>query len=283
MAFRSNGPITVALPAFRGVTRQIILTVLGIFFAHLVLGIFSPGVAGMLVYLLSLGNHTAISHMPWQLFTYPFVGSGLIGTLLAALSLWFFGTALEDERGGRWLVEYLLAASVGGGIFACVVSLLLGAYVPGLGGELQAASLWPALLALLLAYARFHADEQLTFNFVLRVRAKYLAAIYLLVYLALALVGGDRFGALLALCNGLAGYLFLQLAPYAGVRAALSERWFALRNARLRAKRRRAAKKFAVYMREQGRDVNVDSDGRYVAPEDLPREAKKPSDSRWMN
>lgn len=281
MAFRSNGPITVALPAFRGVTRQIILTVLAVFFARLLLGIFSPGVAGMLVYLLSLGNHTALSRMPWQLLTYPFVGSGVVGTLFAALSLWFFGTALEDERGGRWLIEYLIAATVGGGILACAISLLLGAYVPGLGGELQATSLWPAVLALLLAYARFHAEDQLNFNFILRIRAKYLAAIYLLFYLALALVGGDRFGALLALCNGLAGYLFLQLAPYAGVRAAISERWFALKNARLRAKRRRAAKKFAVYMREQGKDVNIDSDGHYIAPEDKPE--AKPGGSRWMN
>ena len=130
MAFRSNGPITVALPAFRGVTRQIILTVLVAFFARLVLGLFSPGIAGMLVYLLSLGNHTAISSMPWQLLTYPFVGSGIIGTLFAALSIWFFGTALESERGGRWLIEYLLAASIGGGILSGLAVVIVGAHPP---------------------------------------------------------------------------------------------------------------------------------------------------------
>ena len=56
-----------------------------------------------------------------------------------------------------------------------------------------------------------------------------------------------------------------------------------LRDAWLRAKRRRAAKKFSVYMQKQGRDVHFDASGRYVEPEDgrgKPRDAK---DRSWMN
>lgn len=283
MPFRSNGPVTLALPAFRGVTRQIILTVLAVFFARLVLGVISPGTATTLADFFVLHSEEAVRHMPWQLFTYPFISSGLIGTLFAVLSIWFFGSALEDERGGRWLIEYLLTATIGGGLIACLLSWLGGSRIAGLSGDQRGASLWPAALALLLAYAHFHAEQQLTFNFILRIRAKYLAAIYLLLYLAMALIGGDRFGALLALSNALAGFCFLRLAPYKGVRAAISERWYAARNVLLRSKRRRAARKFTVYMREQGRDANIDSDGHYIAPEDLPRPGKRQDDSRWMN
>lgn len=281
MAFRSNGPVTLALPAFRGVTRQLILAVLAVYFGLLVLGLFAVTPAAILTDWLFLRPLEALGRMPWQLLTYPFVGSSLLGLLFALLSIWFFGSALEEERGSRWLIEYLLAATLGGALLATVLSRTLGSHIPGLGGEVRAGSLWPAVLALLLAYARFHANEQLNFNFILRIRAKYLAAIYLLIYLAQALLGGERFSALLALANALCGYAFLRLAPYAGVRAFVSERFFGARNAMLRAKRRRAAKKFAVYMRDQGRDVNIDTDGRYVAPEDEPR--KSPDGKRWMN
>jgi DNA-binding transcriptional regulator/RsmH inhibitor MraZ len=44
--------------------------------------------------------------------------------------------------------------------------------------------------------------------------------------------------------------------------------------------RRRAARKFEVYMRKQNREVHFDKDGRYVDPDEL---RKNPNDKRWMN
>ena len=97
MAFRSNGPVILALPAFRGVTRQIILTVLGVYFGGLVLHLLSPGLADIILGNLALHAGEATSRMPWQLSTYPFVSTGLFSLLFGLLSLWFFGSAL----GGR--------------------------------------------------------------------------------------------------------------------------------------------------------------------------------------
>jgi hypothetical protein len=54
------------------------------------------------------------------------------------------------------------------------------------------------------------------------------------------------------------------LAPRRGVSFALSERWFALRNGYYRWKRRRAARKFEVYMRSQGRTVRFDGNGKLI-------------------
>jgi hypothetical protein len=42
----------------------------------------------------------------------------------------------------------------------------------------------------------------------------------------------------------------------------LSESWYAVRNRYYRWKRRRAARKFEVYMRSQGRVVRFDGNGR---------------------
>ena len=55
-----------------------------------------------------------------------------------------------------------------------------------------------------------------------------------------------------------------------------------MRNWYYRGKRRRAAKKFAVYMGKQGREVHFDKNGKYVEPEDRDQH-RDPTDKRWMN
>ena len=52
---------------------------------------------------------------------------------------------------------------------------------------------------------------------------------------------------------------------------AVSERWYALRNTYYRWKRRRAARKFEVYMRSQGRTVHFDGSGRQIDDDDKKR------------
>ena len=279
MAFRSNNPISLMLPPFRGVTRRIILIALVEYLGTALLGLFSEQLVRMLLNFFMLYPNQALHPQIWELVTYPFVGSGLISVAFALLSLWFFATTLEEERGSRWLGEYFLVTTIVGGLLAVLLSLA-GASIPGLGPRAVAQGLWPEVLAVMVAYGVLHAEEQVQFNFLFSLKAKYLAAIYVLFYLALALVGGDRFGALVALCNAGVGYGFLRLAPRRGFRVGVSERWFALRNSYYRAKRRRAAKKFTVYMRKQGKDVSLDEDGRYVDPDGKPRD---PNDRRWMN
>jgi membrane associated rhomboid family serine protease len=275
MAFRSNGPITLSLPAFRGVTRRLILLALVSFFGLAVIGLISQSLELTLLGLLALTPSLALGHQIWQLVTYPFVGGGLLGTAFALLSVWYFGSTLEDERGGRWLLEYFLTATVGGGVFACLLWYAGRDHVAGFAEAAGGATMWPTVLALLLAFARFHAEEQVRFNFIFQIKAKYLAAVYLLFYLGWALIGGNKFAAVLALANALAGYGYLRFAPRGGLRLAVSEGWFGVRNAWYRRKRRRAAKKFTVYMRKQGKEVSLDADGNYVEP--------KPTDRNWMN
>ncbi len=284
MAFRSNSPITVSLPPFRGVTRHIILIAISTYFALLVLGIVSHDLGALVSNFLSLVPFLAYK-LVWQFVTYPFVNVGLFGVLFAALSVWFFGSTLEDELGSRWLGEFFLATTIAGGVLAVAISFAIGRQVIGLYPTEVASGLWPFSLALLLVFARLHADQELNFNFVLRVKAKYIAAMYLLVYLALALSSHQRFDALLVLTNALSGWLFLRFAPRRGVRASASEGVYGLRNAWVRARRRRAAKKFSVYMQKQGREVQFDESGRYVDPEGKPRDpsGRDPNDRRWMN
>jgi hypothetical protein len=182
--------------------------------------------------------------------------------------------------GERWLIEFFLLSTVGGGLLACVAAYALGNAVPALDSIHIAYGMWPATLALLLAFARYNGEQELRLYFLLRIKAKYLAVIYLLFYLLSALLGGDRFGAMTAVCVALAAWLYLRFAPRRGLGFATTEGVFGLRNAYYRAQRRRAAKKFTVYMKKQGKDVNIDASGRYVDPSGTPR---APNDKRWMN
>jgi len=56
--------------------------------------------------------------------------------------------------------------------------------------------------------------------------------------------------------------LYLRTASRRGVSFRLSELWFGLRNRYYRYRQRRAAGKFQVYMRSQGRTVRFDGLGR---------------------
>ncbi len=278
MAFRSNGPISVVLPPFRGVTRQIILTAVAAFFALLVLGLFLREGAALMGSLLALSPGTSYKLL-WQLITYPFVNSAIFSLLFAAISVWFFGSTLEDELGSGWMGEFFVATTVGGGVLAMLCVLVFGRLL-SIPSFTLASGLWPFSLALLMVFASLHADQELNFNFILRLKAKYIAIIYLLVYLAVALASHERFDAVLVLANCLAGWIFLRFAPRRGLQFGANEAMYGWKNAYIRARRRRAAKKFSVYMQKQGRDVQFDDSGRYVDPDGKPRD---PNDRRWMN
>ena len=282
MAFQSNGPVMLALPAFRGTTRRIVLAAAIVFLLRIVLDTVSPAPpAGTMSLILSPA--LLFRGWVWQLCTYALLSEGLLNTLFAMLSIWFFGAALEEERGSRWLAEYALTAALAGGLLA---SLLSYAHLPGIGPYNSAFGLWPLSMALLLAFARMNPDAELRLYFVLRVKAKYLVAAFLLVYLLQALLSRDRFSVLVALCVTFAGFVFLRFAPRRGLRFAASEGWYGLRNAFYRAKRRRAAKQFTVYMRKQGKDVSVEMGEKYLESRDPSFRAKgksDPNDKRWMN
>jgi membrane associated rhomboid family serine protease len=250
MAFRSNSPTTLTFPPFRGITRRIVLVAIAGFLLSLVASLMRLG--GDLDAWMAL-IPARLLHQPWMLLSYAFVPTGLLSVAFALLSVWLFGAQLEDERGAQWMGEYFFATTCGGALLTTLIALAL-AHLPASRFALNAgtAGMWPFSVALLLAFARFNPEQQLRFNFVFKVRAKTLAALYILFYVVMALIGGDRLGALLALCAALCGYLYLRFLPRRGMQFAASEQWYGLRNAWFRRKRKSAAKQFDVYMKQHG-------------------------------
>lgn len=275
---RSNGPTLIALPPFHGLTRKLILLSAASFIFFFILRFVARGLAETLFYLLVLTPEIAVK-LVWEFVTWPFVPDGFLNVLFALLSFWYFGSALEEERGTRWFGELFFVASIGGAMLATLISLTVGRYLPIIGPPGKFSNeMWPITLALLVVFARLHANETLTFDFIFRARAKYIAAIFLLIYLVIDYFTLRRFDAVNTICNCLVAWIFVGMAPRRGLRHDVSESWFGLRNRYYRAKRRRAAKKFQVYMRKQGKDVSIDDSGRYMGLDD-----DDPNDRRRMN
>jgi membrane associated rhomboid family serine protease len=278
-----TGSTTLALPPFSGATRRLILILVGVFFAEALLSLVLPNALfqGIESHLLLLPADVAHGQL-WQLITYCLLPTGITGTLFACLTIWFVGSLLEELRGSRWLLDLFFLSAIGG---AAIATLLAYTRLFGLDPT-HAQSIGPSagIYGLLLAIAVLQGDLEFLLLFVVRIKIKYLVAIYILIDLATLLKSSNAFTALLELSGALAGYIFLSYAPRRGFAFSLSERYFTLRNQFYRAKRRRTAKKFEVYMGKQNREVHFDANGRYIEPED-PKDPRPqdPNDKRWMN
>jgi membrane associated rhomboid family serine protease len=261
----------LAFPDFRGFTRQLILWNLGAYFALLLLGVASASTAFAVVSWTALVPPAVFHGCIWQLATYSFVHQGILNTAFELLSLWFLGSFLESTHGSRWLAEIYFVSVVGAGLAA----LLLYAAMPNSAAVL--AGCYGGIFGLLIAFGVLYGEQQfMMFPLPMMIKAKYLVAVYMLIALAM-LFSSERAFAFSQLGGALAGYLFIKFAPRRGFARASSEQYFGLRNRYYRWKRRRAARKFEVYMRKQNREVSFDKEGRYIDPD------KDPKDKRWMN
>jgi len=265
----------LAFPDFSGFTRKLILWNLGAYFALVLLHVASPAMQMTVVSWTALVPTAVFHGCIWQLITYGFVQLGILNTAFALLSLWFLGSFLEGIHGSRWLAEIYFSSVLGAGLFA----LALYAATPSSASVLVGC--WGGIFGLLIAFGVLYGEQQfMMFPLPMMIKAKYLVWVYMLITLAM-LFSSERAFAFSQLGGALFGYLYIKFAPRRGFALASSERYFGLRNSYYRWKRRRAARKFEVYMRKQNREVRFDKEGRYIDPDrDVDRD---PNDRRWMN
>jgi membrane associated rhomboid family serine protease len=272
-----SAPTTLSFPPFYGAVRKLVFANVGIFFAIAVMQWLAPVSTGVLVGHLTLEPSAVAGGQLWQLVTYPFIEFGIFSILFSSLSLWLCGSILESNYGSRFLAELYFTSTIGGAILASALSF---SRILSLRPDAFTFGAWAGVYGILVAIAVRMGDlEFMLFPLPINIKAKYLVGIYILIDVAILLKGGDVFGALLHLSAGFAGYLYLRFAPRRGLGFNFSEQIFAMRNAYYRAKRRRAARKFEVYMGKQGRKVQFDKEGRYIDPDST----KDPNDKRWMN
>ncbi len=266
------GSTPFAFPDFRGATRRLVIVNLAAYFVLTLAGLVLPASTGQLAGWLTFQPGIFLHGALWQPLTYSLIHPTLLGTLFELLSLWFLAGFLESYHSDSWVTGLYIWAVLG----TAAAGTLLHVLGLGLNMALLPVALYGCfggIFGMLVAIGILYGDVQFLLFFAIGIKARYMAILYGLIAIAM-LFGEQRLYAFAQLGGALAGYLYLRLAPRRGFHFALSESWYGLRNRYYRWKRRRAAKKFEVYMRAHGRTVRFDGNGHVI---DEDQEDKK----RW--
>ncbi len=267
------GSSPFAFPDFRGATRRLILINLATFFLLLIASAAST-TAAQFVATLTFDPYFFLHGQFWQPLTYSFVHFGIFGTLFELLSLWFLAGFLETYHEANWVTSLYAVSVIGAALAALALYLCFSTLAPTLlRGALPLYGCFGGIFGLLTAIGLLYGDLQfMLFPLPIGIKARYLVMIYALISVAM-LFGQQRMYAFAQLGGALAGLLFVRTAPRRGFSFGLSESLYGMRNRYYRWKRRRAARKFEVYMKRQGRTVKLDGQGRIL--DDDPDDKKR--------
>ena len=221
----------------------------------------------------------------YQVVTYAFLHSGLGHILFNMLALWMFGAQFEMDWGTNRFLEFY---------FFCVIGAALTTIAVAYAGLLHLSPLTPTvgssggIYGILLAFGMIYGEREIMlFPFPFSIKAKYfvMGLVFIAVYMS---ISGPAGVAYVAHLGGMVfGFIYLKLMRRHGMLGGVSERYYGARNWYYRWKRRRAARKFEVYMRKHDRSVYFDEYGNYRDPKsgDGPPEKGNGGDRRggWVN
>jgi membrane associated rhomboid family serine protease len=217
----------------------------------------------------------------WQLVTYSVLHLTIWHLLGNMIGLWMFGAAIEGAWGTRRFLELYWVGVVGAALTTVALSYshLLGDPArPTIGAS-------GGVFAILIAFGMLFGDNEIMLiPFPFTMKAKYFVGILIVVTLAFAMSGGGQVAYVAHLGGLLFGWLYTRRGPKpALVNVGFAERYYGMRNSYYRWKRRRAAKKFEVYMSKHDRQVHFDEHGNYIPPDDDPRKGNGGGKSGWVN
>jgi membrane associated rhomboid family serine protease len=216
----------------------------------------------------------------WQLVTYSFIHMGFWHWFGNMIGIWMFGSSFEGSWGTRRFLELY-----GFGVVGAALTTIALSFTHALGSpESVTVGASGGVFAILIAFGMvFGENEIMMIPFPFLIKAKYFVAILIVVTLAFAISGGGNIAYVAHLGGLFFGYIYVKFVPRGGLmKMSLSERYFSLRNGYYRWKRRRAARKFEVYMRQHNRTVSFDEHGNYVPPDDSEKK-NGGSKSGWVN
>jgi membrane associated rhomboid family serine protease len=272
----------MGFPPFRGAVRQIILASAAVYVVTLLLLSFAPSAGRTLVVLGAL-NPDAIRHgWLWQFVTYAFIYVDPIDFVLSVAGIYFLGYAVEQQIGSARFYGLFFGSTVLAGVAGFGLSLLGPGLHSASFAQGQAAGCGAAANAILMVFYLFNRGAPIMlFPIPIQIPVKWVVfgvggieTAYLLLH-QFAL-----FDFVLLLGLG-AGYIWYSLFLTRRSQLQITERYFALRNSYYRWKRRRAARKFEVYMRDHNRTVTFDEHGNYIPPEEDKKNGG--SKSGWVN
>ena len=302
----NRGGMSLSFPPFTRMVKRLIIINTAIFVFMLLARNFFPA-GGLLMELGWLIPREVVHGRIWELVTYSFFHVGLFHLLFNMLTLWMFGSQFESDWGSNRFLEFFFFCVVGAALTTIVLGYVglmfldpvsAGGYAAGgFIGKVASLVYTPTVGAsggiygLLIAFGILYGDRQIfMFPFPFAIRAKYMIGIWIFLAMVGALQDAGGAANFAHLGGALFGWFYLRFMPRRGVQYAASEGYFGFRNRYYRWKRRRAARKFEVYMRSQGktppdRSQYFDEYGNFKAPDGRGKEGDKGGGPRspWVN
>ncbi|SPF48837.1 Rhomboid-like protein [Candidatus Sulfotelmatobacter kueseliae] len=278
--------MTLSLPPFTKAVKWLVIVNAGVLLLKALLDWLTPVFADYASYELALVPELVVRGHLWQLFTYSFLHAGISHLFFNMLWLWWFGAQLEMDWGAKKFMEFYSFCVVGAALVTVAVSYT---GVAGVRTSSQTVGASGGIFGILMAFAMLYGEQEIwLFPIPFSVKAKYfVAGVGFFTLIGAIMAAGPRRGdsvAYVAHLGGLLfGFLYVKFLPRRGLGRSASEQYFSMRNAFYRWKRRRAAKKFEVYMRQHDQEVHFDEHGNYIPPEDDSRKGNGGSKSGWVN
>jgi membrane associated rhomboid family serine protease len=276
--------MTLSFPPFTRWVKRLIISYAAIFLLQAILSLFDARYNGYFRAVFALVPDFVVHGWIWQLVTYSFLHDGFFHFLFNALTLWMFGSQFEMDWGGNKFLEFFMFCVVGAALTTIAVSYTgIGHVSP----TIKTVGASGGIFGVLAAYGILYGDREIMlFPIPISIKAKY----FVIGLVFIALLGaiqsaGPGLGSNVAYFAHLGGLLFgfvyVKFLPRRGLLYAVSERYYGIRNEYYRAKRRKAAKKFEVYMRKHGETPGkFDEFGNYIPPDEKKNGEGK---SGWVN
>lgn len=275
-----NSSVSIGLPPFRGTLRNIIIVSTAIYVALVLLHAFQTAMWAK-VWLLSVLEPQLVRHgMVWQLLSYGFVDFDPRSFLFTMLGVYFLGSAVQERIGSKAFLELYLSSLVCSGILGFLLSLT---------GVMAQGPVWGAGVAanaILMVFYLLNRDAPIMLLFIpIPIPVKYIVIFTAAVEGAYFFLTKFELFYLALLLGMVSGYLWYRFAwRRATVTGMLSGRISGLRDSYYRWKRRRAGKKFQVYMKKHNQDPKdyFDEYGNFRPPDE---KDKKNGGSKggWVN
>ncbi|MGH9530518.1 MAG: rhomboid family intramembrane serine protease [Terriglobales bacterium] len=268
----------LGFPPLRGAVRQIIIASAAIYVVILLLMAFAPA-AGQSVLAYGVLDPVRIRQgWLWQLVTYAFMYVDPLDFVLSLLGVYFLGWAVEDRVGSARLYGLFFGSIILSALAGCALSLTrVVAQGPAYGSG-------AAANAILMVFYMFNRGAPIMlFPIPIQIPVKWIVIFIAAIETAYLLLNHFALLYFIELLGLGAGYIWY-LAFFTRRLSRTSKPTDGLRNAYYRWKRRRAARKFEVYMRKHDRKVTFDEHGNYVPPEeDQGGKKNGGSKSGWVN
>jgi membrane associated rhomboid family serine protease len=293
-----GGGMSLALPPFTHIVKKLLIINTSVFVLTLLAENFAPFLLRVLRFGWLIPSDVLHGAL-WELVTYSFFHVGLFHLLFNMLALWMFGSQFEMDWGSRRFLEFYLFCVVGAAISTIVVGYVGLAFsgessfgfFANLGRLVHTPTLGASggIYGLLIAFGILYGDRQIyMFPLPFAIKARYMVGIWIFIAMVGALQGPGGVANIAHLGGAFCGWLYLrfmrQSGPGRGVQVKASEGFYGIRNSYYRWKRRRAARKFEVYMRKQNPSSQYfDEHGNFKAPSSDDKDSGSGPRSPWVN